>query len=183
MDWLFQFRKDLTEWNKILKLVEKTETFVRTNGLFRGCDQELRELLRLSPKATERTFKIRWSLIEYVLDASLKAKPGECLLGSSEVIESVFGKFKYMQAEHTEGSLTGMVLAIPAMVSKTTEAVVQRALETVPVHKVRTWIKEKFGKSNLTKRREAFSAPANAEQNRINYPSLLEGEFITPVLG
>jgi hypothetical protein len=164
MDWLFQFRKDLTEWNEILKLVEKTETFVRTNGLFRGCDQELRELLRLSPKATERTFKTRWSLIEYVLDASLKAKPGECLLGSSEVIESVFGKFKYMQAEHTKGSLTGMVLAIPAMVSKTTEAVVQRALETVPVHKVRTWIKEKFGKSDLTKRREAFSAPDNAEQ-------------------
>jgi len=99
-----------------------------------------------------------------VLDASLKAKPGERLLGSSEVLESVFGKFKYMQAEHVKGSFTGMVLAIPAMVSKTTQEVVRCALETIPVHTVRTWMKEKFGKSALTKRKEAFSTPIYPEQ-------------------
>lgn len=164
LDWLFQFRKDLLEWNQILSLVQTTEAFVRTNGFFPKCDRPLRELLRLDPGATARTFRIRWALIEYVLDASLKAKPGECLLGSSEVIESVFGKFKYMQAEQSKGSLTGMVLAIPAMVSKTTEAVVQRAVETVPVHQVRAWIKDKFGKSAIAKRREAFASFKRSEQ-------------------
>lgn len=164
MDWIIQFRTDLAEWKEILELVEKTEAYVRTKGLFHDGDQELRCLLRLSPKATERTLRIRWSLIEYVLDASLKAKPGERLLGSSEVLESVFGKFKYMQAEHVKGSFTGMVLAIPAMVSKTTQEVVRCALETIPVHTVRTWMKEKFGKSALTKRKEAFSTPIHPEQ-------------------
>lgn len=164
MDWIIQFRTDLAEWKEILELVEKTEAYVRTKGLFHDGDQELRGLLRLSPKATERTLRIRWSLIEYVLDASLKAKPGERLLGSSEVLESVFGKFKYMQAEHVKGSFTGMVLAIPAMVSKTTQEVVRCALETIPVHTVRTWMKETFGKSALTKRKEAFSTPIHPEQ-------------------
>ena len=69
-----------------------------------------------------------------------------------------------MQAEHAKGSLTGMILAIPAMVSKTTEAVVQRAVETIPVHQVRDWIKEKFGKSAITKRREAFADFKKTEQ-------------------
>lgn len=164
LDWVFQFREVLTEWNQILSLVQKTETFVRTNGFFPGCDGPLRELLSLESGATQRAFRIRWALIEYVLDTSLKAKPEECLLGSSEVIESVFGKFKYMQAEHAKGSLTGMVLAIPAMVSKTTEAVIQRAIETVPVHRVRSWIKEKFGKSAIAKRREAFADFKKQEQ-------------------
>ena len=164
MDWMVQFREDLAEWKEILDFVEKTETYVRTIGLFQGCDREIRCLLRLSPKATERTIRIRWSLIEYVLDESLKAKSGERLLGSSEVIESIFGKFKYMQREHVKGSLTGMVLAIPAMVAQTTQEVVQRALETVPVDVVRIWIKEKFGKSALTKRKEAFSTPVKSEQ-------------------
>jgi hypothetical protein len=109
MDWILQFRAELAEWKAILALVEKTETYVRTQGFFQGCDQALRSSLRLSPPSTERTIRIRWSLVEYVLDASLKAQPGECLLGSSEVIESVFGKFKYMQREHEKGSLTGMV--------------------------------------------------------------------------
>jgi len=99
-----------------------------------------------------------------VLDESLKARPGECLLGSSEVIESVFGKFKYMQREHEKGSLTAMVLAIPAMVSQTTQDVVLRALEAVPTQNVRDWIKETFGKSARTQRKEAFSTPDNTEQ-------------------
>lgn len=164
MDWIIQFRADLAEWKTILALVEKTETYVRTQGLFQGCDQALRPLLRLSPKPSERTIRMRWSLIEYVLDESLKAKPGERLLGSSEVIESVFGKFKYMQREHEKGCLTGMVLAIPAMVSQTTRDVVLRALEAVPVQQVRTWMKENFGKSDQVKRKEAFAAPVNSEQ-------------------
>jgi len=164
MDWIFQFRADLTEWKAILDLVEKTETYVRTQGFFQACDQGLRPLLRLAPQPTERTIRMRWSLIEYVLDESLKAQPGECLLGSSEVIESVFGKFKYMQREHEKGSLTAMVLAIPAMLSQTTQDVVERALEAVPVQKVRTWMKEMFGKSARVKRKEAFSIPSNTEQ-------------------
>ena len=164
LDWIVPFREELAEWNEILTLIETTETYVRTQGLFPECDRELRPKLRLSPHPTERTIRMRWSLIEYVLDESLKAQPGEQLLGSSEVIESVFGKFKYMQREHEKGSLTGMVLAIPAMVSQTTTDVVQRALETVPVQHVRTWMKEKFGKSALTKRKEAFSTPVHSEQ-------------------
>ena len=164
LDWLVQFREDLLEWQETMDLVEKTETFVRKEGFFRGCDQELRSLLRLSPKATERIFRIRWSLIEYVLDTSLKAGPEERLLGSSEVLESVFGKFKYMQHEHDKGSLTGMVLAIPAMISKTTQDVIQRAMETVPVQDVRIWMKKMFGQSARVRRKEAFSAPDIPEQ-------------------
>ena len=86
------------------------------------------------------------------------------------MLESVFGKFKYMQHEHEKGSLTGMVLAIPAMVAQTTQEVVLHALETVPVHKVRTWMKKKFGKSALAKRKEAFSAPVNSEQKPDQFP-------------
>ena len=170
LDWLFQFREDLTQWQEIMSLIEKTETFVRTNGFFQGCDEQLRPLLRLSSTATERTFKIRWSLIEYVLDNSLKARPQERLLGSSEVIESIFGKFKYMQHEHQKGSLTGMVLAIPAMVAKTTQDVIQQAMETVPVQEVRVWMKKMFGKSAHTRRKEAFSTPSRAEQKPDQFP-------------
>ena len=166
MDWIFQFRADIAEWETLLELIEKTETYVRTHGFFSACDQPLRSLLRLSPPSTERTIRMRWSLIEYVLDESLKAQPGECLLGSSEVIESVFGKFKYMQREHEKGSLTAMVLAIPAMVSQTTQEVIQCALETVPVQKVRTWRKEMFGKSAPVKRKEAFAILDNTEQKQ-----------------
>ena len=59
LDWIFQWRKDLVEWQQILSLVHKTEAFVRTNGFFPGCDRPLREILRLDLGATERAIRIR----------------------------------------------------------------------------------------------------------------------------
>ena len=59
LDWIFQWRKDLEEWQQILSLVHKTEAFVRTNGFFPGCDRPLREILRLDLGATERAIRIR----------------------------------------------------------------------------------------------------------------------------
>lgn len=87
-------------------------------------------------------------------------------MGSSEVIESVFGKFKQMQHEHEKGSLTGMVLAIPAMVAKTTQDVILLAMETVSVQDVRAWMKKMFGKSARARRKEAFSSPVRPEQKQ-----------------
>jgi hypothetical protein len=166
LDWIKQFRRDIAEWQVILHLVSKTEDFVRTRGLFRGCDTPLRSLLRLEPGATARTAQIRWQLIEYVLDESLKARPAERLIGSSEVLESVFGKFKYLQGEHARGSLTGFVLTIAAMVSTTTEQVVHQALEAVPTTAVRAWVTENFGKSPQSKRKEAFATLLHPEQKQ-----------------
>jgi hypothetical protein len=164
LGWLSQFSADLAEWDQILRLIGATETQVRRQGLFRACDGPLRHRLRLEPHATERTIRIRWALIEQVLEASLKARPGECLLGSSEVLESIFGKFKYMQDEHARGGFTAMVLAIPALVAQTTQEVVQRAIETVPVATVRAWISETFGTSALAQRKAIYATTVKEEQ-------------------
>ena len=170
LDWIEQFRPDITEWQVILELVSKTEDFVRKRGLFRGCDTLVRSILGLPPGVTARTLKIRWQLIEYVLDESLKVRPGERLLGSSEVIESVFGKFKYLQGEHARGALTGFVLSIAAMVSTTTEEVVHQALESVSANQVRAWVKQNFGKSPHIKRKEAFASLIVPEQKQDRLP-------------
>ncbi len=44
MDWILPFRADLTEWKTILELTETTETYVRTQGFFRGCIQRNTEV-------------------------------------------------------------------------------------------------------------------------------------------
>lgn len=176
LSWIRDFRTDIAEWKSILELVEKAETFVRTKGIFLSCDMELRSLLRIEPGSSERLVRIRWCLIEHLLDESLKVKPGECLLGSSEVLESVFGKFKYLQDEHSKRSITAFVLSIAAMVSQTTEDVVQQALELVPVKIVRAWAKQKFGQSAASKRKQVFASKpiklvSEQNQDRISVPA------------
>lgn len=103
-------------------------------------------------------------LVAFLAQESLKAKANERLLGSSEVIESVFGKFKHIERDQAKAGFTGLVLSLAAMVSTTTAEVVQQALATVPTQKVLTWCKQTLGPSVQGKRRKAFATHAKTEQ-------------------
>jgi len=99
-----------------------------------------------------------------VAEQSLKAKPGEQLLGSSEVIESVFGKLKRLEQDQARSGFTGLILSIGAMVSTTTKEVIQKALQTVPTKQILIWCKEKLGQSVQAKRRKALASCEKTEQ-------------------
>jgi hypothetical protein len=172
LGWVARFKQPINEWKQVMNLVETTEHFVRTRGIYRDCDKELRRLLPPLPGKTERIYRIRCAFLDGVLNESLKARPGEKLLGSSEVVESVLGKFKHIQDVHVRGSITGLVLAIPAMVSRLGQDVVRRALETVPVQEVRTWVRSHFGKSPRTQRRMMLSGQRGTEQKKDQMPGL-----------
>jgi hypothetical protein len=75
--------------------------------------------------------EVCWELVSFVGETSFQAKPGEKLLGSGEVIESVFGKLKRIEQDQARSGFTGLLLSVAAMVSQTTAEVVQKALETV----------------------------------------------------
>lgn len=149
------FREQFEEWGNLIQIITTTESFVRKHGLYHDSYLELRELLALFAH-TERTKKACAQLLAFVAEESLKAKPNERLLGSSEVIESVFGKLKRMEQDQAKNGFTGLLLSISAMSSTTTGDVVQKAMETVPTEKVLAWCKENIGQSVQAKRREAF---------------------------
>jgi len=88
---------------------------------------------------------VRNKLLDFIKEESSKAEIGEMLLGSSEVIESVFEKQKLLEQEQSKSGFTGLVLGIAAMVSTTTSEIVKKAMETVPTKMVLDWCKENIG--------------------------------------
>lgn len=161
--WVQDFSGHLKEWGDLLKIVEITAHFVRTEGLYRGAYREL--VKRLSGTgSTRRTKKVRSILLSFVAEESFKARPDERLVGSSEVLESVFGKLKYLEGDQVKSGFSGLLLSIPAMLSKTTGEVIQQAMETVSTKKVLDWCKKHIGRSLQAKRREAFKVQGKTEQ-------------------
>lgn len=162
LGWVHRFRAQLQLWAELLHLVTVTEHFVRTQGVARGSDQQLSKLLAplaLSP----RTQEVRAHLLAFVAEESQKAHPNERLLGSSEVIESVFGKFKRLEQTQAKSGFTGLILTMSAMVAQTTREVVQKALETVPTKCVLEWCKKTLGDSLQAQRKKAFGPHAKTE--------------------
>jgi len=163
LSWIIRFRQSLEEWGELLQLTIATESFVRQQGLNHDAHLELTERLQYMAH-TDRTKRVRTELVAFVAQESAKARPGERLLGSSEVIESVLGKLKRLEQDQAKSGFTGLLLSIGAMVSSTTSDVILKALETVPTKKVLDWCKEILGRSVQAKRQEVFASPNKLEQ-------------------
>ena len=163
LGWITRFRKPLKEWGELIEIITIIENFVRTQGLYHGASHDLEKKFT-SPTNTNRTRQVQEELVRFVAQESFKAKPNERLLGSSEVIESVFGKLKRLEKDQAKNGFTSMVLSIAAMVSSTTREVIQKAMETIPTKKIAEWSIENIGQSFQSKRKKAFVFNKDEEQ-------------------
>jgi hypothetical protein len=161
--WVSMFRDQLHEWGEMLSILSMTEHVVRTEGLYRGVVDKLQACFRETGQ-TSRTQQVRAACVEFVAEASSHATPGETLVGSSEVLESLFGKLKHLEGEQAHNGFTGLVLSLPAMVASTTEEIIHTAMETVSTKNVLDWCQQYIGKSLQAKRKEVFIGQGKREQ-------------------
>jgi len=164
LGWVTGFRSQLAEWGELFEIIAATESFVRHHGLYREAHLELEKHLLPLPAQTQRTQRVRRELVAFVAEQEAQVHPDERLLGSSEVIESVLGKMKRLEQDQSKSGFTGLLLGLSALVSTTTTAVIQKALETVPTKQVWAWCQETLGQTVQAKRREAFASLGKAEQ-------------------
>ena len=84
-----------------------------------------------------------------------KLKPGETMICSTEVLESIFGKHK--QINVGKQGITGNILGLGSFVgNKQNEDSVKEAMENCPVKSACHWIKQKVGETTNMIRRKLF---------------------------
>ena len=115
-------------------MVEATEHYVRHEGYHGKSLDELKA--QMSPPSTRAARALRQQLLECVGKQAEHLGEQKRLLGSSEVIESVIGRFKHMAGERGYHGMTGMVLSIGAFVGRCAINTVQSAMEEVTTHDV-----------------------------------------------
>jgi len=167
--WVRQYRHEVEQWHQWVEVGTITEQFVKTHGLSAGGAQQLQH--RLAATGTlPRTQQLCAEFVQFVTEESAKANGEERLVGSSEVIESIFGKWKRLEGDQARSGLTGLVLALGALVAPTTTEVIKQALTTVPTKTVLTWCREKLGKTLQATRRTLFASLRQAEQKQDQIP-------------
>jgi hypothetical protein len=166
--WLQDFRDPLRDWGELLQIVDTTEQWVRSQGLYHGCTQVLASQV-LALTHTTRGQRVAHHLLSFVEAEAAKAAPHERFLGSSEVIESVFGKLKRFEQQQAQSGFTGLVLAAGALVSPTTHEVIQEALETVSTIQVRQWCTQHLGPSVQAQRQHAFRQLKPEEEKQVHF--------------
>lgn len=165
LGWLLSYEKQLGQWQDLIQIVEGAVDFLKFQGVYRDCEIDLMELPTFEAK-TKQAKKVREDLLDFISQEAKKAKGNERLLGSSEIIESVFGKYKQLEHDQSKSGFTGYLLSIAASVSKTTEDVIRKALETVRTKKVHEWFEENMGRSVQSVKAELNSIVKKTKQKR-----------------
>ena len=156
--WLREFRASLAAWSRWEATIQSTVQFVRTHGLSCRCQVDLvARLQTLPPEARDDV--LASELCEFVAAQSQAARPGERLVSSTEVLESVFGKWKAFERQESRQGITSLVLSLGSLVGHWPISRIQAALEATPVKHVVEWCREHLPASVQSQRRLAFATP------------------------
>lgn len=156
LGWLQEHREALYHWSVLLAIAETAEHYVRHEGYHATAADELRELLD-GLAINEAALRMETATLEFVAQQSGRATGEERLIGSSEVLESLIGKYKGLQGTHSHGGMTPQVLAFGAVVLEKTTETISKALAAVKSSDVLKWCREHLGLTVQGQRRYAYA--------------------------
>ena len=153
--WVESFAESLKAWLEIDILREQSLQVVRVLGYSNTTVDAIRSGQR-AYRNYESSHKLATALLDLARDQCGDIPEGVSYPGSSEVIESLIGKYKHSQGQHSRCGFTKMLLAIGASVVEVTENVVVESLTAVREMDVRKWTKDALGTTLPSMRRLAF---------------------------
>lgn len=159
LGWLEDYAVPLSEWSEWQQVVNISVEFVNRHGVYRGMGRALRQQLpRTFTHASSRN--LAKELIVFVARQARQAKPGERLVGSTEILESCFGKMKQLEKQQARGGFTSLLVSFGALMAETTTTVVNAALQHSATKNVHEWCKKQLGTTLFAQRKIAFAESA-----------------------
>jgi hypothetical protein len=155
LGWLREYREALYHWSVLLAIADTAEHYVRHEGYHAAAADQLQQRLDgLGINAATQAMEM--ATLKFVAEQSAQARPKERLIGSSEVLESLIGKYKHLQGTHNPAGMTPQLLAFGAIAMKKTTATICRALAATRTRDVLQWCREHLGLSVQGQRRYAY---------------------------
>ncbi len=159
LGWLKEFEADVAEWAEWQQVVNVTVEFVNRQGIYRGVARQLRTELR-PHREYSSSRSLAGELLAFAVKQARRARPGERFPGSTEVLESCFGRFKQIEKQQARGGFTSLVLGFGALLAETTTQAIENAMRQSPTKAVIAWCTEHLGTTLFSRRRQAFAVGA-----------------------
>jgi hypothetical protein len=154
----------------MLALIDSLQTQIKNQGLDNKSLSKWLESLPKNPPSSisnhgvnPRVQKIKAEIEEYLVDEVKKIPEQLILLGTSDVIESLFDKYKNFAQRRPIKELGSSILLIPLSTIEITLDLVKEAMESISFMDVVEWSKSIFGSSMLS-RRKSLNSIANLDK-------------------
>lgn len=153
--WLAAYQNSLKNWSQMVQITRFVETQIKLCGLNQEIFSIIQQHLAIEVNYLERFAQ---KIIDYLTMELSPIPPGQTLLATTDILESLFGKYKQFSSRSPLKQIGQIFLSICLSTMNLTTTVVKEALETVRFLDVEDWAAQVFGQSMLSKRRILFSA-------------------------
>ena len=166
LGWLREHADDLVRWNHCQEVIDRSLSVINRQGLDGRTgtlvNQSLREQNPNWRNENSSAARIGVQLIDWIEKSSSQLKAGERAWLSTEILESLFGRFKQMERQHSKGGFTRLIAALPTLCLRVTPTTVREAFLRVDCKETQNWIQTSLG-STLTARRNAAYRESKAK--------------------
>ena len=144
LSWIKEYQSDIEYWKQLVDAGRVGRDLIRKKGFWKGCEDELSDLL-IDMKLCSQAENFVCDLITFVEEEGNKVANGKHIIGSTEIIESLFGRYKNI-SERGPKPMGRIVLTMASRVGeRPTEELIETAFESVKEKDVDEWITRAFG--------------------------------------
>lgn len=160
LGWLLDYASDLEQWNQCQEVIGCSLSVINLQGLSaKTCELVEQSLTQNNPSwRTEdcSATRIAVQLIDWIKQYSDKLKDNERAWLSTEILESLFGKFKQVEQQQSKGGFTRLIAVIPTLCIKATKQIVKKAFQAINSPQTRKWLEDSLGKTLNARRNAAY---------------------------
>jgi hypothetical protein len=160
LGWLLDYANEMEQWNRCQKVIDCSMSVLNLQGLSaKTCELVEQSLTENNPGwRTEdcSATRVAVQLIDWIRQSSAKLKDNERAWLSTEILESLFGKFKQVEQQQSKGGFTRVIAVIPTLCVKATKQVVREAFLAVNSKQTLKWLKASLGKTLNARRNAAY---------------------------
>lgn len=164
LGWVRGFRDELATWNRCEEIMQASLRFINHHGVYRGAAANLQKAVDLvrteHPLDCELSATMASKLIAFVKESETQLGQGERAWLSTENLESLFGRYKRLEGQHSKGGFTSLIAAMPMLLTDWTVDRVRASLSSVSVVQVRQWVSANLGTTLASKRVTAYKESA-----------------------
>lgn len=154
--WIVDYEEDLKSWSLMVKMTRTLENQLKTLGINQESLSNFEKIIGdlTAPKLSE----FKQNIVNYLIRETIKISNTNTFLATSDVLESLFGKYKIFSERSPLKQISPLLLTIILSTTTLTTNFIKEALENIRFIDVETWVAQAFGSSALSKRKTLFSA-------------------------
>jgi hypothetical protein len=157
LGWIEGFAPELIEWSQFQQVLEVAVSQINSQGIDRSAAKRLETQMGQLDALDQSAKELAAQMVRFVAEQAAGAKAGERLPGSTEVLESCFGKFKQLEKQQSRGGFTQLLLGFGAVVARLVPQSLREALQASHTTDVREWAAQNLGLTLFAQRKLAYA--------------------------